>query len=191
MSGQAIFRTLREEHDGITNLNEGAMAIYSVCLRDFRQILLFSCCLCLLTGCRKSDVGHDRKAVLPPSVSHGPRLFEEQRVTIETAGRTVEIVAGGVRWPQGIPADVPPFSFGAIHSVTRTESADGVSWSIGAGSLAPDAIKKYASLLKERDFQASSMIVGNGGSVTGQKGSISIAVVSSNGTATISVAVKK
>ena len=154
-----------------------------------RLPVLLLATLLVLGGCQKGD--SDRKAVKP--ANQGGAGVEEggQSVTIETAGRTVEIMAGGVGWPAGVPGEVPPFTSGTIHSVTRTESPDGVSWSIAAGELFPDAIKKYALLLKERGFQASSMIVGSGGSVTGQKGNISIAVVSSAGSATISVALKK
>ena len=154
-------------------------------------LLLLPALLFMLGGCRSGGDEHQRKT--DRVAAQGGAVVEDasQSVTIETSGRTVEIMAGGVGWPSGIPAEVPPFSFGTIHSVTRTESGEGVSWSIAAGELFPETIKKYAALLKERGFQASSMIVGNGGSVTGQKGNISIAVVSSAGSATISVALKK
>ncbi|NTU67795.1 MAG: hypothetical protein HGB02_02815 [Chlorobiaceae bacterium] len=154
-----------------------------------RWLVVLAAMLPLLGGCRKGDA--DRKSARRATQADSAVPDGGQSVTIETSGRTVEIMAGGVGWPAGVPAEVPPFSFGTIHSVTRTESPDGVSWSIAAGELFPEAIKKYALLLKERGFQASSMIVGNGGSVTGQKGNISIAVVSSAGNATISVALKK
>jgi hypothetical protein len=154
-------------------------------------VVLLTGALLVLGGCLKGADDRGRKAVSP--ASPGGAVVEEpgQSVTIETAGRSVEIMAGGVGWPAGIPAEVPPFTFGTIRSVTRTESAEGLSWSIAAGELLPEAVRKYAALLKERGFQASSMIVGSGGSVTGQKGNISIAVVSSAGSATISVALKK
>lgn len=145
----------------------------------------------LLGGCRKGPEGHDRKTARTSTQGAAGVDDGGQSVTIETSGRTVEIMAGVVSWPEGIPAGVPPFAFGSIHSVTRTETPDGVSWSIAAGELFPDAVKNYAALLKARGFLASSMIVGSGGSVTGQKENISIAVVSSNGSATISVALKK
>jgi len=143
-----------------------------------------------LGGCRKGAGENDRKARNPSARSGTYDGNAGQSVTIETSRRTVEIIAGGAGWPSGVPDEVPPFSFGSINSVTRAESDEGESWSIAAGELMPDAIRKYAALLKEHGYQASSMIVGNGGSVTAQKGNISIAVVSSEGNATISVALK-
>lgn len=155
------------------------------------MLLLLFVTTSILGGCGKGSKERDRK---PANAGGGTGAGVEERtqsVTIETSGRTVEITAGGVGWPSGVPAEVPPFSFGSIRSVTRTESPEGHSWSIAAGELQPEAIRRYAALLKERGFQASSMIVGNGGSVTAQKGNISIAVVSSDGSATISVALKR
>lgn len=153
--------------------------------------LLLPALLATLGGCGKAGDEHGRKSADAGRQSATKVEESAQSVTIETSGRTVEIMAGGVGWPAGIPAEVPPFSFGSIRSVTRSESGEGLSWSIAAGELQPDAIRRYAALLKERGFQASSMIVGRGGSVTGQRGNISIAVVSSDGTATISVALKR
>ena len=155
------------------------------------MLMLLPAALTTLGGCGKGGNERERKAT-GAAAREGAVVEEKtQSVTIETSGRTVEIMAGGVGWPAGVPGEVPPFTFGSIHSVTRTESGEGLSWSIAAGELQPEAVRKYAALLKERGFQASSMIVGNGGSVTGQKGNISIAVVSSDGSATISVALKK
>ncbi len=156
-----------------------------------RFLFMIPTLLLVLGGCRKGAEERDPKTLKPSVRNASGDEYAGQSVTIETSGRTVEIIAGGVGWPSGVPVEVPPFSFGSIHSVTRTESEEGESWSIAAGELLPDAIRKYAALLKEHGYQASSMIVGNGGSVTGQKGNISIAVVSSAGSATISVALKK
>lgn len=156
-----------------------------------RLVFLLPALLLVLGGCRMGGDERDRKTIRPSARNGADDGSAGQSVTIETSGRTVEIIAGGVGWPSGVPGEVPPFSFGSINSVTRTENDEGVSWSIAAGELLPDAIRKYAALLNEHGYQASSMIVGNGGSVTGQKGNISIAVVSSAGSATISVALKK
>jgi len=159
--------------------------------RSSRTSLLLVASLLVLGGCRKGPDESGRKAASSPAGGASGIEAGGQSVTIETSGRTVEIMAGGVGWPAGIPAEVPPFAFGTIHSVTRTESSDGESWSIAAGELLPDAVKNYAALLKAHGFQASSMLVGSGGSVTGQKENISIALVSSKGSATISIALKK
>lgn len=156
-------------------------------LRRIASVLLLPTLL-FLSGCDQKADDRFRK----PIARSGAGLDKEaeENVTIETASRTVEIMSGGGGWPSGIPSEVPPFLDGSISSVARTASAEGMSWSITLGDITSDAVKHYETQLGEHGFHTSSMIVGNGGSVTGQNGNISIAVVANSGNATISVALK-
>lgn len=152
-------------------------------------LIMLPAAFVLLQGCSRGNEGRHTKPGVNTERSQSGSAAES--VTIETANRTVEIMAGGVGWPSGIPADVPPFPYGTISSVAKTESAEGLSWSISVTSLSPEAVRQYEKELRNHGFQTSSMIVGSGGSVTGQNGNISIAVVVGADTATISVAIKK
>ncbi|HWR00366.1 MAG TPA: hypothetical protein VN371_00770 [Chlorobaculum sp.] len=120
---------------------------------------------------------------------------QSQNVTIETKGRTVEILGAVDGWPKEIPVEVPEFSFGTIRRVIRTESPEGQSWDLIMENVREHAIRDYEATLKSRGFQTSSMIVvgkeGERGSVTGEKGSLTIVLISTNGNSSLSVIVKR
>lgn len=151
-----------------------------------RAALLLPSSLFLLQGC----IGAGDEQLRNRSGRSARHVGEPpgESVTIETSNRTVEITAGGAGWPTGIPGAVPPCRYGDIRSVAKTETPEGVSWSIALDGLTQEALKSYEMELETAGFTCSSMIVGGGGSLTARKDAISVAVVSSKGSATISVA---
>jgi hypothetical protein len=156
--------------------------------RFFAAALLLPATLNLFQGC--SGAG-DEPLDKPGRSVRGIGDTAGERVTIETSSRTVEITAGGVGWPAGIPGSVPPCRYGTIRSVARTETPEGVSWSVALDVVSPEELRRYESELEAAGFTCSSMIVASGGSLTARKGGISVAVVSSQGNATVSVAMDR
>ncbi len=159
--------------------------------RRLRPAAVISAILSLLfCGCRKAETEPAQGSGKSSATMHA-LPDSGQRVTIETAGRSFEIISGDNGWPAGIPVEVPRLSPPLIRSVTRTESPEGESWTIVAASLDPAAVRAYAARLQANGFQVSSMIAVRGGSITGMKDGTSVALVSSAGSTTISVAVRK
>ncbi|NTW52248.1 MAG: hypothetical protein HGB22_06645 [Chlorobiaceae bacterium] len=148
-----------------------------------------------LCACRQKAVPD--KAVKNVEQHQGklPADGESQNVTIETKGRTVEIMGAVEGWPKEIPVEVPQFSFGTIRRVIRTETPEGQSWDLVVESVRQHAIRDYEAILKSSGFLTSSMIVtgkeGERGSVTGEKGAVTIVLISTNGNSSLSVIIKK
>lgn len=157
--------------------------------RLFVAALLVPAALNLFQGC--SGAGDEPLRQKPGRSSRHLGDTTPESVTIETSSRTVEITAGGVGWPAGIPGSVPPCRYGAIRSVARTETPEGVSWSVALDGVSPEELRSYEIELEAAGFTCSSMIVAGGGSLTARKDGISVAVVSSQGSATVSVAMDR
>lgn len=149
----------------------------------------------LLGACRQK-AAPDR-TLRNPDQGQGkvPGEAETQNVTIETKGRTVEIMGAVEGWPKEIPAEVPQFSSGTIRRVIRTETPEGQSWDLTVEKVREHAIRDYETILKASGYQTSSMIVtgkeGERGSVTGEKGAVTIVLISTSGTSSVSVILKK
>jgi hypothetical protein len=150
----------------------------------------------MLVSCQKKA----EEQVLEKAIEHSTGKSADvdvngQNVTIETEGKKVEIQANAAEWPDEIPGDVPEFSYGTIKGVTRTETPEGLSWGIVVEKVPDSIVRNYEQTLKNRGFETSSMIMsgenGQGGSVTGEKGNISVVLMAGNGSASLSVALKK
>jgi len=149
----------------------------------------------VLGACRQKSATDQSVKTLDHNQGKLPGEGQTQNVTIETRGRTVEIMGAVEGWPKEIPAEVPEFSFGIIRRVTRTETPEGESWDLVVEQVREHAIRDYEAILKAGGFQTSSMIIsgkeGERGSVTGEKGGITIVLISTNGSCTLSVILRK
>jgi hypothetical protein len=120
---------------------------------------------------------------------------QSQNVTIETKGRTVEIMGAVEGWPKEIPAEVPEFSYGKVRRLTRTQTPEGQSWDLVIEKVREHAIRDYEVMLKANGFQTTSMIVtgkdGERGSVTGEKGALTIVLICTDGSCSLSVILKQ
>jgi|GEM_PF-1564728 len=116
-------------------------------------------------------------------------------VTIESGKRTVEIIDAVEQWPSEAPSEVPRFPFGTIRKIIRTETPDGNSWDMAIDRLPEHAVRDYELMLRERGFKTSSMIVpekdGDRGSVTGEKGAITVVVIGAGSSASLSIIQKQ
>ncbi|NTW09784.1 MAG: hypothetical protein HGA26_00305 [Chlorobiaceae bacterium] len=115
-----------------------------------------------------------------------------QNVTIQSEGQKIEIQSNtsGV-WPNDIPGEVPKFAYGQIKAVTRSDMPEGKSWVVISENVPGNIIKSYESLLKNSGFKTVSTIItsdeGEGGSVSGEKDQLKVALITGNGSASLSV----
>jgi|WetSurMetagenome_2_1015567.scaffolds.fasta_scaffold96041_3 hypothetical protein len=115
-----------------------------------------------------------------------------QNVTIQSEGQKIEIQSNnsGV-WPNDLPGEVPKFAYGQIKAVTRSDAPDGKSWVVICENVPGNIIKSYESLLKTSGFKTVSTIItsgeGEGGSVSGEKEKLKVALITGNGSASLSV----
>jgi len=116
-------------------------------------------------------------------------------VTIESGKRTVEIMDAVEQWPAEGPSEVPRYPFGTIRKIIRTETPEGNSWDMAIDRLPEHAIRDYEVMLRESGFKTSSMIVpekdGDRGSVTGEKGAITVVVIGAGPSASLSIIQKQ
>jgi hypothetical protein len=129
------------------------------------------------------------------SKSAASSISGEQPVTIETKERSVEIMNATEKWPDELPADVPRLTNGKIRKIIRTETPEGKSWDMAIDGLPEHALKDYEAALKVNGFQTSSMIVaeqtGDRGSLTGEKGPVTVVMIGSGSGASLSVIQKQ
>ncbi|NTU97116.1 MAG: hypothetical protein HGA62_04780 [Chlorobiaceae bacterium] len=115
-----------------------------------------------------------------------------QNITIQSEGQKIEIQGSesGV-WPNDLPGEVPRFAWGKIKAVTRAEMPDGKSWVVVCENVPGNIIKNYEVLLKNSGFKTVSTIItssdGEGGSVSGEKDKLKVALMAGNGSASLSV----
>jgi hypothetical protein len=115
-----------------------------------------------------------------------------QNITIQSEGQKIQIQGSesGV-WPNDMPGDVPRFAYGQIKAVTRSDMPDGKSWVVVCENVPGNIIKSYEALLKNSGFKTTSTIItsgdGEGGSVSGEKDKLKVALISGNGSASLSV----
>jgi hypothetical protein len=146
-----------------------------------------------LTGACSSEPGSGSKAEDQNAATLSDSAAPS--VTIESGKRTVEIMDAVEKWPSEAPSEVSRYPFGTIRKIIRTETPDGNSWDMAIDRLPKHAIRDYEVMLRESGFKTSSMIVpekdGDRGSVTGEKGTITVVVIGAGPSASLSIIQKQ
>jgi hypothetical protein len=116
--------------------------------------------------------------------------LDNQNVVIETEEGRVEVNASGKSWPKEIPSDVPEFKYGKISGVTTTKTDENLIWTIVFSEISKDAIDKYNKELKSKGFETQTVTMsGLGGTISGEKDDMKVAVMMSEGNASVSIQV--
>lgn len=117
--------------------------------------------------------------------------IEEGTAVIETKDGRVEVNTSANKWPDDIPSDVPEFKHGKINAVSTNSSDEGNGWTLVISDVPADAIDEYNTLLKSEGFETQTLTYGDaGGSVTAEKDKVVIALMASEGSASLSVQVE-
>ena len=116
--------------------------------------------------------------------------LENQKVVIESEEGRVEINATEKSWPKEIPSDIPEFKYGKISGVSTTKTDEGTIWTLVFSEISKDAIDKYDKELKSKGFKTQTVTMsGLGGTISGEKDNMAVAVMMSEGNASVSVQV--
>ncbi|NTU53834.1 MAG: hypothetical protein HGA97_09105 [Chlorobiaceae bacterium] len=144
----------------------------------------------ILDGCRPNK----QPDSLTGNVTEAPSAASDSSghaVTIESGDRSVEISEAVEQWPTGAPAEVPRYPYGTIRKIIRSETPEGNSWDMAIDGLPEHAIREYEAMLKASGFKTTSLIVpaqdGERGSVTGEKGLVTVVLIGSGSSANLSI----
>lgn len=154
------------------------------------SLTLFMAGMLVACGSKKEPESKSGSDFAAPSASAAADS-SNQTVTIESGDRTVEINENAEQWPQDAPTDVPRYAYGTIRKIIRTETPDGNSWDMAIDGLPANTIRNYEAALKSKGFQTTSLIApdagGEKGSITGEKGAVTVVFIGSGSGATLSI----
>ncbi len=101
--------------------------------------------------------------------------LSNEKAVIKTDAGSIEVDSNAKSWPDGIPDEVPEFTFGKVTAVTTTKMDDYQGWNVIFDEVGEGFIDKYDAKLKEKGFETVSMKVGDkGGSISAESGKFSI-----------------
>jgi hypothetical protein len=112
-----------------------------------------------------------------------------QKVEIDKKGDKIEIEMEGTKsvidegqhsWPSNIPNIVPELGAGEIERVTTTTGPDYKGWSIYYQGVDASALDSYDKALKKAGFETMTVKLGEGGTVSGEKGNIIVSCIFNN-----------
>ncbi len=116
--------------------------------------------------------------------------YDKDQVTIQTEEGSVKVGTENASWPSGAPSEVPEFTFGKITAVVSSETDEANGWTMGLSRVSADAVDKYNKQLKEKGFKTQVVnMAGVGGTLTGTKEKITVAVMIGEGEGSLSVQV--
>jgi hypothetical protein len=73
------------------------------------------------------------------------------------------------QWPPDIPPEIPPFKYGQVKTVARTNTEIITSWNLTLENVFTDAFEKYKKDLKDNEFKISLAESAKGGSLQAKK----------------------
>jgi hypothetical protein len=116
--------------------------------------------------------------------------IDGDKVTIEGENYKAELDAKGGKWASEIPECVPEFNYGKISHSSFSEAEGTKTWAYIIKDAPLEVLGKYEALLKKNGFQTMKMSMGKGGSVTGEKDSIIVSLITGEEMTHVSVQVR-
>lgn len=114
--------------------------------------------------------------------------IDNQEVTIHSGDVTTHVDMKTQVWPSDAPAEIPEFTYGKINAVTTSDGPDIYTWNVVYEDVSADALKNYNDELKAAGFETIFMDMGGqGGSITCEKGDLSIFVMGGEGNAAVGI----
>lgn len=156
-------------------------------MKSFRIItwagLLLAAGLAAFSACkRESDKAAESvtEAVLESATGKDVDVEKEgEKITIETEGTKSVIDESARSWPDDLPAGVPRIEGDIqIIRVTQTDSPELKAWSVYFEKLGKGILDDYNKELKSAGFKTMIIKMGEGGSVTGEKGNVVVTLAS-------------
>jgi len=114
--------------------------------------------------------------------------LQEGSGTITTESGTVKYDSKITSWPTEIPDDVPEFTAGNIEGGTLTDTKEGKSWTLMLSDFSDKDLEAYNKSLKSKGFETHIMMIDNkGGTITAEKGNLTVAFMGGEGKGSLSV----
>jgi len=118
--------------------------------------------------------------------------LQEGSGTITTESGTVKYDSKITSWPSDIPDDVPEFTAGRIEGGTLSDGKEGKSWTLMIKDYPDKALEDYNKALKSNGFETHIMTIDNkGGTITAEKGNLTVAFMGGEGRGSLSVQLKE
>ncbi len=129
--------------------------------------------LLLLGGCGKKS--EEKKA--EETMENMLKVTTGKDVEVDIQGKDIKIEGRDSKaqlsetsvWPPEMFEDVPKFTAGKIEHVTKTQEGSNQTFNIFFVDIEGDALKKYATTLNEKGWQAQLLDMGKGGMISAQK----------------------
>jgi hypothetical protein len=114
-----------------------------------------------------------------------------QKVDIDQSAGTIEIKTEQgdytvktefQTWPDDMPKEVPQIKEGKITSVVKSTAPEGASWTVYYEGLNVSTLESYETQLKRAGFKTALFKMDDGGSVSGEKGKVTVSCFFTGGT---------
>ena len=129
--------------------------------------------LSILSSCGQKTAEETTEALIEASTGEKVEIEKKgDKIEMEVQGVKTTIDEGQHKWPSDIPNDVPEFKDGKIERVATSNGPDYQGWSVFFQNVEMAALDSYDQALKNAGFETMSFKMAEGGSVSGQKGSL-------------------
>lgn len=139
--------------------------------------------LALVTAAVQLGCGNPAETAAEKTVETMVEQATGQKVDIDQNAGTLEIKTEqgdytvkteAQTWPDDMPKDVPPIKEGKITSVVKSTAPEGASWTVYYEGLNVSTLESYETQLKKAGFKTALFKMDDGGSVSGEKGKVTV-----------------
>ncbi len=152
-------------------------AMKTICYRYLLAGSLLLCSLFLFECKRNTDKTKDVAAEAPPveqPTADSTNTAPQQTVNLDSIANLLHHT-GEKTWPKTIPAEVPPLQGGKITGVASSQAPEADSWSVMYQGITIRHLEDYEAALKQAGFKTALFTFDNEGSVSAQKGDLTVA----------------
>ncbi len=158
-------------------------------------ILLFAVLPMLLFQCKRaSDKTAEQTAETIIETASGEKVDIDQegdKISIKTDEGQLSVKAGEKSWPKDMPKDVPVLSGGQITNTATSQAPEADTWSLVYEGLTTKHLEDYETALKNAGYKTALFRMGDGASVSGEKGKLTVACFIGDGDGALTVSRRK
>lgn len=141
-------------------------------------LLPLAMCMVMLYSCGSNAGEEASEALIEASTGQKVEIDKKgEKVEIEMEGTKAVIDEGQHSWPTDIPSIVPEFKSGKIERVTTSTGPDYKGWNVYYKGADASLLDDYEKALKKAGFETMSIKVGEGGTISGQKGNLIVSCI--------------
>lgn len=156
--------------------------------------LAFAIPLFLLQCKRASEKSAEKTAESIIETATGQKADVDQdgeKLTVKTEEGEVRYDASEKTWPADMPAEVPKINGLKITATAKSESLESESWTVYLEGANAGILDAYDAELKKAGFKTAIFKLDDSGSVSGEKGKLTVSCISGEGNTILSVVKRK